>query len=252
MENSPFSLVGKNILVTGASSGIGRACAVESAKLGAKILASGRDEERLAETLSLVSTEGSTAVSADLLEFDFCKKISSAVPADEPLDGIVFSAGMNRLLPVGFIGEKEFAAAMRVNAEAPLMLVQTLLREKKIKRGASIVFISSISGGNVVSPGAAVYSATKAAADSLMKTMALELAAKQIRVNAICPGAVETKMNALAAISVAQKAEAEKRYPLKRFGKPEEIAYAAVYLLSDAAAWTTGTRIVIDGGFTLL
>lgn len=141
---------------------------------------------------------------------------------------------------------------MRVNAEAPLMLVQTLLREKKLKRGASIVFISSISGGNVVSPGAGIYSATKAAADALMKTMALELAAKQIRVNAICPGAVETKMNAMTSISETQKAEAEKRYPLKRFGKPEEIAYAAVYLLSDAAAWTTGTRLVIDGGFTLL
>lgn len=252
MENSPFSLVGKNILVTGASSGIGRACAIEAAKLGAKILATGRDEERLAETLAFVPTEGAQAVSADLLEFDFCSKIAAAVSAESPLDGIVFSAGMNRLLPVGFIGEKEFASAMRVNAEAPLMLVQTLLKEKKIKRGASIVFISSISGGSVVSPGAAVYSATKAAADALMKTMALELAAKQIRVNAICPGAVETKMNALSAVSEAQKAEAEKRYPLKRFGKPEEIAYAAVYLLSDAAAWTTGTRLVIDGGFTLL
>lgn len=252
MENSPFSLAGKNILVTGASSGIGRACAVESAKLGAKILASGRDETRLAETLSQIATEGSSAVSADLLEFDFAKKIAAAVPAEAPLDGIVFSAGINRLLPVGFIGEKEFAAAMRVNAEAPLMLVQTLLREKKIRRGASLVFISSISGGNVVSPGAGIYSATKAAADALMKTLAFELAAKQIRVNAICPGAVETKMNALSEVSAAQKADAEKRYPLKRFGKPEEIAYAAIYLLSDASAWTTGTRLVIDGGFTLL
>lgn len=90
MENSPFSLAGKSILVTGASSGIGRACAIESAKLGAKILATGRDEERLAETLSQVKTEGSQAVSADLLEFDFCKKIAAAVPEDAPLDGIVF------------------------------------------------------------------------------------------------------------------------------------------------------------------
>lgn len=252
MGDSPFSLAGKTVLITGASSGIGRACAIESAKLGAKIIAGGRDEERLAETLAAVPTEGSSAVAVDLLEFDYCKKIAAAVSADEPLDGIVFSAGMNRLLPVGFIGEKEFAAAMRVNAEAPLMLVQTLLREKKLKRGASVVFISSISGGSVVSPGAAVYSATKSAADALMKSLALELAAKQIRVNAVCPGAVETKMNALAAVSEAQKAEAEKRYPLKRFGKPEEIAYAVIYLLSDAAAWTTGTRLVIDGGFTLL
>lgn len=252
MENSPFSLAGKNILITGASSGIGRACAIESSKFGAKIIASGRDEERLAETLSRVKTEGSFAAPADLLEFDFSRKVAAAIPAEEPLDGIIFSAGVNRLLPIGFIGEKEFAAAMRVNTEAPLMLVQTLLREKKIRRGASLVFISSISGGNVVSPGAGIYSATKAATDALMKTLALELAAKQIRVNSICPGAVETKMNAMTAVSEAQKAEAEKRYPLKRFGKPEEIAYAAIYLLSDAAAWTTGTRLVIDGGFTLL
>lgn len=252
MENSPFSLVGKNILVTGASSGIGRACAIESAKLGARIIASGRDETRLAETLAQVPTENSFAVPADLLESDFCKKITTAISAEEPLDGIIFSAGINRLLPVGFIGEKEFAAAMRINAEAPLMLVQALLREKKIRRGASLVFISSISGGNVVSPGAGIYSATKAAADALMKTLALELSAKQIRVNSVCPGAVETKMNAMSAVSETQKSEAEKRYPLKRFGKPEEIAYTAIYLLSDAAAWTTGTRLVVDGGFTLL
>lgn len=250
MEKSPFSLEGKSILVTGASSGIGRACAIEAARSGAKIWASGRDEARLRETLESVP-EGN-AIAADLLEADACKKIAAAIPADEPLDGLVFSAGVNKLLPVGFIGEKDFADGMRVNAEAPLMLIQTLLREKKLRRGASIVFISSISGGSVVSPAAGIYSASKAAMDALMKTLALELAPKQMRVNAICPGAVDTKMNAPAAISEAQRAEAEKRYPLKRFGKPEEVAYAAIYLLSDAAAWTTGTRLVVDGGFTLV
>lgn len=250
MENSPFSLAGKRILVTGASSGIGRACAIEAAKAGAQIWASGRDEARLGETLAAVPD--GKAVVADFMADDACKQIAAAVSAEAPLDGLVFSAGINKLLPVGFIGEKDFEAAMRVNAEAPLMLIQTLLREKKIRRGASIVFISSISGGDVVSPAAGIYSASKAAMDAVMKTLALELASKQMRVNAICPGAVDTKMNAMAAISEAQRAEAEKRYPLKRFGKPEEIAYAAIYLLSDAAAWTTGARLVIDGGFTLV
>lgn len=250
MENSPFSLAGKRILVTGASSGIGRACAIEAAKAGAQIWASGRDEARLGETLAAVPD--GKAVAADFMADDACKQIAAAVSAEAPLDGLVFSAGINKLLPVGFIGEKDFEAAMRVNAEAPLMLIQTLLREKKIRRGASIVFISSISGGDVVSPAAGIYSASKAAMDAVMKTLALELASKQMRVNAICPGAVDTKMNAMAAISEAQRAEAEKRYPLKRFGKPEEIAYAAIYLLSDAAAWTTGARLVIDGGFTLV
>lgn len=170
----------------------------------------------------------------------------------EPLDGIIQCAGCTISKPFSFISEDNLSNIMRVNFEAPVMLTQLLLKKKKIAKGASIVFVSSISGVYVSYIANSIYSASKGAVNGIAKALALELAGKDIRVNTITPGMIETSILSEGVISVEQLTEDAKRYPLKRYGKPEEVAYAAVYLLSDASKWVTGSNLLIDGGYTLL
>ncbi len=247
---SPFSLKNKTLLVTGASSGIGRACAVECAKAGARIVAAGRDETRLGETFSALAGAGHAIVAADISDDAGLGKIVSAVAS--PLDGIVHCAGISKLRPFAFSAPKNLDAAWRTNALAPVELTRLLLKKNLLAGGASVVFVASISGRNIAALGQTAYAASKAALCGAAKAMALELSAQKIRVNCICPGAVATPIHKLSGMSDEQIAADKKNYPLARYGTPEEIAYAAIYLLSDAAAWTTGAELVIDGGRTLL
>jgi NAD(P)-dependent dehydrogenase (short-subunit alcohol dehydrogenase family) len=140
---------------------------------------------------------------------------------------------------------------MNMNFVVPTLISAQLVEHKKITRNSSIVFISSISGILCVWGGNSIYSASKGAINGMMKNMALDLSPKGIRVNSVNPGMVDTHIYDEGVISVEQLEEDKKRYPLKRYGKPEEVAYIVIYLLSDAAAWTTGSSIVIDGGYTL-
>lgn len=246
---NPFSLENKIILVTGASSGIGRAIAIECSKMRASVIITGRNEERLKETHSRMEGNQPDYIIADLSNSDdvqnLCKNITS-------LTGLVNCAGLTKVLPFPFAERKDFEEVMEVNFFAPSELSRLLVKSKKIRKGASIVFISSVSGVYVSYIGNSIYSASKGAINGLCKNMALELAPKGIRVNCVNPGMIDTNILSDGKITQEQLNEDMKRYPLKRYGKPEEVAYAVIYLLSDAAEWITGSNLLIDGGYTLL
>jgi NAD(P)-dependent dehydrogenase (short-subunit alcohol dehydrogenase family) len=246
---NPFSLVGKKILVTGASSGIGKAVAIECSKLGATLYITGRNEGNLYKTyLEMEGTEN-VSILADVTNM---KDLDALVDQLPVLDGVVHSAGVSYPTPFPFVNEEKINQTFSVNFNAPVLLNLALLKLKKVNKKASIVFISSISGVYISAPGGAVYSASKAAINGIMQGMAIDLAGKGIRVNSINPGMVETDILLGSGISEEQLLDEKKKYPLKRFAQPNEIAYAAVYLLSDASLWVTGTNLKVDGGYTIL
>ena len=246
---NPFSLERKTILVTGASSGIGQAIAVECSKMGAAIILSARNEERLQETLSQMEGKSHSVVVADLNNENDRKHLTEGLPI---LDGLVNCAGITKTLFFPFINADVLENVMNVNFTAPVLISAELVKRKKLSKNSSIVFISSISGVLCAAVGGSIYSASKGAVNGVVKGMALDLAAKNIRVNTVNPGVIETHIFDEGTVTREQLEEDKKRYPLKRFGKPEEVAYAVIYLLSDASQWVTGSNLVIDGGYTLL
>jgi NAD(P)-dependent dehydrogenase (short-subunit alcohol dehydrogenase family) len=249
VDNNPCSLSGKTILVTGASSGIGRAIAVECSKMGATVVITARNRERLDETLSLMEGSGHSVIEADLSK----KKDREQLVALSPqVEGLVNCAGLIKTLPFQFITDEALEQVMSVNFTAPALISAQLAKKKKISKSGSIVFISSISGSVCVWGGNSIYSASKSAISGIAKNMAYDLSPKGIRVNCIMPGMVDTHIFDSGTITSEQLEEEIKRYPLRRWGKPEDVAYAAIYLLSDASSWVTGSNLVIDGGFTLL
>ena len=244
---NPFSLAGKTILITGASSGIGKATAIECSKLGAKVIITGRN--RLEETFSSMSGNAHLLIEADL---QYPSDIDMLIDSLPMLDGVVNNAGMTKTIPMAFISEEILLDVLRINTISPILITQKLLKRRKLAKSASIVFTSSISGNSVGVLGNTIYSTTKAAVNGFVKNAALELAPKNIRVNTVCPGMIDTGILSSGIITEEQLDEERKKYPLKRFGKPEEIAYAIIYLLSDASSFVTGSNLFIDGGFTLL
>lgn len=247
-EYNPFSLHDKIILVTGASSGIGKAIAIECSKMGANVIITARNEERLNETFSLMNEGDHKMILADLNSEDGLNNLVENLPQ---LDGMVHCAGLTIPKPFHFYSKDNIKSVMGVNFEAPIFLTQALIKKKKIRKQASIVFISSISGVYVSSIAGSIYSASKGAINGVAKGMALELAPKGIRVNSVNPGMIETNIYSEGIVSEEQLVEDRAKYPLKRYGKPEEVAYAVIYLLSDASVWVTGSNLLIDGGYTL-
>lgn len=252
MQNNPFALVDRTILVTGASSGIGRATAVVCSRMGARVILSGRNEDALAETLAQmedsVSDAGHVICPVDLTEDESIENLVEACP---DLNGFVCNAGVGGLMPVQNITKKEVERVTNLDLFVPILLLRQLLRKKKLVRNASVVFTSSAAGIYRVSPGNAVYAASKSGLDAYMRTAALELAPKGIRVNSVNPGMVETGFINGGMFTPEQKEAEMRNYPLGRFAKPEEVALGIVFLLSDAASFTTGTALKIDGGMTL-
>lgn len=248
---NPYSLYNKRILVTGASSGIGRAISIECSKMGAKLLLTGRDENRLHETLTQLDNPSvHKMVLADLSDEAAILHIVETV--EESLDGIVLCAGIAKPKPFSFITSQDISDVMSVNFNAPVILTKELLRKKKLNKAASVVFISSISGVVISSAGGSLYSASKGAINGIAKALAIELASRKIRVNCVNPGMIDTNIYHDGSITHEQLKEDAKRYPLGRYGKPEEVAHAVIYLLSDASSWVTGSNLLIDGGYTLL
>ncbi len=245
---NPFSLENKIILVTGASSGIGRATAIECSKMGAKLIITARNEERLKETLSLLEGENHQYMVADLSKEDEIDKLVAQLPK---VNGVVNNAGFNIMRLIPFIKTDDLEKILKVNLEAPILLTHKLVKERKIVKNSSIVFVSSI-GKSIVAPGNSMYSATKGGISAFMKNAALDLSGKRIRCNAVLPGMVETPLKeGKQTISEEQWEINRKLYPLKRFGTPEDVAHTIVFLLSDASSWMTGTEIVLDGGRSL-
>lgn len=247
---NPFSLKDKTILITGASSGIGRATAVECSRMGAQLVITGRDEGRLAETMRMLEGENHLQIPGDLTDNDFIDRLASGIP---PLDGFVNSAGIAHFSPFKHMTKDKLSEVFGINFDAPAFLTNALIRNKKIKKGGALVFISSTAGVVTSAVGLSLYSATKAAINGWVKGLALELAYIGVRVNTISPAMVETDLiHDGGTITKEQMDLDASKYPLKRYGKPEEIAYGAVYLLSDASGWSTGCNLLIDGGLTLL
>lgn len=245
---NPFSVEGKRILVTGATSGIGRAIAVECAKMGALIIALGRNQERM-KSLECQLGEGHSYWTIELTDLTVIEELVNNI---ENVDGVVNSAGIGTTNLFQFLSPEKMREIFDVNFFAPIELTRLIVKKKKINKGASIVFLSSIDGPVNSHIGNSSYSATKSALAAMAKGMAVELAGKQIRVNYLMPGQTETPLIHNSSITDEQLKIDMSKYPLKRYARPEEIAFGAIYFLSDASSFTTGTGLIIDGGFTLI
>lgn len=248
--NNPFSLAGKTILVTGASSGIGRAAAIECSRAGAKVIITARHEERLQETHDRLADckNQPNWIVADMQKDEDIVYLVDQIPV---IDGLVNNAGISINVPLAFIDREKIETIFGVNTIAPILFTRQLIKKKKIAKGGSIVFTSSVSGNNTVTVAHEMYSASKTAITGFMRNAALDLAVKGIRCNSVHPGMINTPMVHSGKYSEEQLKKDMENYPLRRFGEPEEVAYAMIYLLSDAAAWVTGHSLVIDGGLTL-
>lgn len=244
MNYNPFSLEGKTILITGASSGIGRATAIECSKLGARCILTARNEERLNETLSQLEGNGHSFIVADLTNPEDIERLATEVPE---LDGLVNNAGIAQTKLVAFLKQSDLDSIFSANTFGPVMLTKWLLKKKKIKNGGSIVFTSSIAAMSA-NLGNSVYGMSKSAIMTFAEYCAAEVAGKNIRVNSIHPGMVNTKMTHSTLFSPEELEVDRNKYPIKRYGEPEEIAWGIIYLLSDATKWITGTQLIIDGG----
>lgn len=245
---NPFTLENKTILVTGASSGIGQATAIECSKLGAKLVITGRNVERLQQTFDKLEGDGHAQIIAELTSPDDTSRL---VDACSELTGVVLCAGLGLTLPFNFCTREKFDEMFAVNYFAPIELLRQLSKKKKISKKGSVVFIGSIGGTTGFSNGNTIYGATKAGIVSTMKFCAIEMAPRSIRVNAICPGMVETPLIHRTNRTAEELAKDMSRYPLKRYGLPEDVAHGVVYLLSDASSWVTGHSLVIDGGVSI-
>ncbi|WP_462267047.1 SDR family NAD(P)-dependent oxidoreductase [Mucilaginibacter sp.] len=245
MDN-PFSLQGKKILVTGASSGIGRQTAISASGMGAETYITGRNEHRLSETFDLLEMPGGKY----LVDLAIEQELDKLVGAMPNLDGVVLSAGIIKALPFKFINRLELDTIFQTNFFSPALLVNKLLKAKKINKKGSVIFISSIAGNYIGSPGNSMYSASKGAINAIQKVIAIELAPQKIRVNNISPGMIRTELINDPTFTEEQMKKDEANYPLG-YGEPADVANAAVYLLSDASKWVTGSTLIIDGGFVI-
>lgn len=241
---NPFTLENKVILVTGASSGIGRSIAIACSKMGALVIACGRNEQRLDDTLKMMVSGNHVKVICDLTD---AKLLESMVATLPNLNGVVHCAGIGQRVLCRQLTSANVDDVMNNNFKAPIMLQSELLKQRKIEKASSIIFLASIASW-LPSVGNAVYSASKGAIISYAQCLSLELAPRQIRVNCISPGMVWTDFVRHGGITESQLKEDESKYPLGRYGIPEDIAYLAIYLLSDVSCWMTGTNVKISGG----
>ncbi len=249
---SPFSLAGKKILITGASSGIGRQCAIDCSKMGATVVLIGRDEKRLNETLNHMEGNNHIVCPLDLNQLENIKPlVQDIVSHTGSLDGFIHSAGIEKTLPVKSLKPSDYEDLFRINTLSGFEFVRYFGSSKNFNQGGSIVLISSITSlvGRI---GVSAYAASKGAIVSAVKTMALELAKRHIRINAVSPGTVLTPLmqKYLSQITEEEKQKRVDGFPLG-LGEPEDVSNACIYLLSDASRWVTGQNLVVDGGYTI-
>lgn len=251
MSNNPFSLYGKTIVVTGASSGIGQQCAITCSQMGAKVVLLARNQQRLAETLSQMDGKGHLAVSFDLTDFDGLKKeVKEIVSEVGPVDGLVNCAGISTTLPLKLMDAQKMDEFFHTNVFSAIELTRYFCQMGNVrKEGASIIFLSSIMG-IAGDNGKSLYSMTKGALLSAVRSLACEYARRKIRFNAISPGAILTPINQ--DLPHMKNPEARATLEAKHLlglGETSDIANACVYLLSDASRWVTGQNLIVDGGY---
>lgn len=254
-----FSLINKVIVITGASSGIGRVCALECARMGAKVIVIGRDTDRLNEVLQQMeqhseetNKDNHLSYSIDLLENlkDLSGCIEDGVSKLGKINGFIHAAGIEKTLPISAMKDSDYENIFKVNATSGFELAKIVSKKKYCADNASFVFISSITAV-IGRAGVVAYAASKGALVAGSKSMALELAPKNINVNCISPGTILTPMmiKYLDSIPSEEKDKRKEGFPLG-LGEPLDVANAAIFLLSDASKWITGQNLIVDGGYT--
>ncbi|MCD4723630.1 MAG: SDR family oxidoreductase [Bacteroidales bacterium] len=252
-KNKPFSLNDKTIIVTGASSGIGRQCAINCSQLGAKLILMGRNTERLKETLTSLDDENKHLMyPLDLLDYDKLEEVLNDIESKlGNIDGVINCAGISTTLPFRRVTPEKMELFFQNNVAMGFNLCRLLIKKKLMaKNGGSIIFISSVMG-IVGETGKVLYGMTKGALIAGTKSLAIELARKNIRVNCISPGVVESPMSEKAIYSKDEASlnRIKDMHPLG-LGKAEDVANACIFLLSDGSGWITGTNLIVDGGYT--
>ncbi|TDV48325.1 NAD(P)-dependent dehydrogenase (short-subunit alcohol dehydrogenase family) [Pseudomonas graminis] len=250
MHDNPFSLEGMSILVTGASSGIGREVAVWLSRQGARIVAVARDTQRLEETLGQLHGQGHSIEVFDFLGgTDASAWMKALARNSSPFDGLVHAAGVQLPLPIRAMGLDHWETIFAINVTSGFSLIKAFRQKGVCRNPSSIVLLSSVMA-QVAQPALMGYCASKGAVESMVRAAALELAREGIRVNAVAPGVVRTEMAQRLEGLVGEDSMAtiERQHPLG-LGEPRDVAYAVNYLLSPAARWVTGTSLVVDGGY---
>jgi NAD(P)-dependent dehydrogenase (short-subunit alcohol dehydrogenase family) len=243
---NPFDLTGKTILVTGASSGLGRQCAITASKYGANVFITARNQQRLLETYNQLSGTGHHWFLADLtLEMD----IANLMREIPQLNGVVYSTGISDLSPARFIKQEDISKTFDISFNASVLLTSQLLAKKKLEKNAcSLLFISTIST-RYPFVGGAMYISAKAALESYAKVLGIELASKGIRSNSISPAFVKTPMLDDTAEKYSGEAVRKiEEQQLLGFGEPEDVANVVVFFLSDASRWITASNLIVGGG----
>lgn len=247
---NPFTLEKKTILVTGASSGIGKATAIECSKLGANVIITARNKERLEMTFRELDTsinQQHNQIVADLSTNDGIESLISSLPS---VDGLSSNQGISvGDKPIKFINVADLSEVMMTNAFSHAMLAKLLFKKKLINKGSSCVFTVSIGGTSSHVPGNTIYGMSKSALECFVKNAAIEFSARGIRCNGVCPGMIETPLINQGAITDEDKSADAEKYLLKRYGQPVEVARTTAFLLSDASSFITGASIVVDGGY---
>lgn len=249
---NPFTLKEKTIIVTGASSGIGRQCAIDCSKMGAKVILIARNQERLEETLASLDNNDHQVYSYDLTQIDGIKDlVNEIVSSNGKINGLIHAAGIEITKPIKLLEPCDFEMIYKTNNLSGFELMRQLSSIKNMNKGGSIIFISSITA-IIGRSGVAAYAASKGAMISATKSFALELAKRQIRVNCISPGTILTPMmqNYLNDLDEISRQKRVDGFPLG-LGETTDISNACIYLLSDASRWITGQNIIIDGGYTI-
>lgn len=247
-----FSLKDKNILITGASSGIGRSCSVECSKSGANLILIARNEEELQKTVSMLAPEAKAeTIIADIAQCENLEEIiAEKVSEIGKISGFIHCAGVEKTLPLKKHTPQLYHDIFAVNVIAGFEIAKILSLKKYKTETSSFVFISSVAG-MVGEIGKAAYSSSKGAVISGARSMAMELSRSNVRVNSISPAMVNTPILEKMFENIGEEAAEEilKKHPLG-IGKPEDVANACIFLLSDAARWITGSNLVVDGGYS--
>jgi NAD(P)-dependent dehydrogenase (short-subunit alcohol dehydrogenase family) len=254
MTENPFSLGKKLIIVTGASSGIGKECAISLSQMGANVILLGRNNERLEETIELMmAPEKHVYYTVDILNYNRIKEVIDEIVQNKgKINGLINSAGISTTLPFNSVSPKKMEDFHRTNVIGAMNLTRQIIKPSNItENGGSIVFISSIMSV-VGERGKMLYSMTKGALNAAVRSLAIELSHRNIRLNSISPGVVESPMSKRATYYRNQESikKIKSMHPLG-IGHPRDVANACVFLLSDASRWITGINLIVDGGYTV-